>query len=391
MKRGMAIWFVSAIVLLQAAAGFEIATVYYLGDCLPSSSPIGYISDDPALYVVAVPATRHQGWFTQDEVDRALRLYMPRTYDQLAEGDLILLSDVRADTLSTRWLTWFSRGIVEDGLSLMMIGGILSFGGYTDSPSWGMTTIGPLLPVELVERETVDIDWRPEIVTPEDPLISALPWRSCPHFGGYNRVGRKEGAKLLATTNDNERNPFMAFSNVGSGRSFAFCTDWTPGWGVEFMKWDYYPDFTVYSVYYSLGRRVPQDLQLMHRVRAEFVGYTMERSVLVSLLDFVARLGGNTVPLENEISSAQVERERADALYLEQDYEGCLEALEDAKAELKRISEDSMRVKERALMWIWMVEWLVVTATAMVCGFVLWTLMVKRRLYREVSATRSRS
>ncbi len=49
---------------------------------------------------------------------------------------------------------------------------------------------------------------------------------------------------------------------------------------------------------------------------------------------------------------------------------------------------ESVRIRRRALMWIYLTEWLVVTGTAMFCGFVLWTLMVKRRLYREIETTK---
>ena len=48
----------------------------------------------------------------------------------------------------------------------------------------------------------------------------------------------------------------------------------------------------------------------------------------------------------------------------------------------------AMLLKDRALMWIYLVEWLTVLGTLLLCGFLLWGLMVKRRLYREAGATR---
>ncbi len=367
----------------------EIPKVYYLGDCLPSSSPIGYISDDPALDVIAVPATAHEGWFTKVEVARALRLYLPRTYEQLIEGNMMLLSDVRADTILPKWLNWFTRSIEEDGMSLMMIGGILSFGGYSGSPSWEITSIGPLLPVGLIEQGLGDISWKPVVAAPDDPLMTALPWSTCPHFGGYNKVTLKEGAKLLAETNDEGRNPFMVIWTVGTGLSFAFCTDWTPGWGVDFREWEFYADFTVYSVYYGLGREVPQDLELMHLLRADIVGYRTERDILISLINFVEKVGANTVSLEAMIRDADLIRKEAGELYVLQDYEGCVATLGTAREELKDIELEAVKVKSRALLWIWMVEWLVVTSTLMITGFILWTVMIRRRLYREVGTTRT--
>jgi hypothetical protein len=55
--------------------------------------------------------------------------------------------------------------------------------------------------------------------------------------------------------------------------------------------------------------------------------------------------------------------------------------------ELDRIAEDSMELKDETLFWIYVTQWLTVTSAALICGFVLWSLMV-RRAYREVGVTR---
>jgi hypothetical protein len=60
----------------------------------------------------------------------------------------------------------------------------------------------------------------------------------------------------------------------------------------------------------------------------------------------------------------------------------------EALALMDRAEEVADRVKGNALLWIYITEWLVTTATVMFCGFVLWTLMVRRRLYAEVGTTR---
>ncbi len=377
------------VFLLPLCEAVEIPRFYYLGDCLPASSPIGYLQDDPALDVIAVPATAHQGYFTTQEVARALRIYMPRTYAELLGGRMVLLSDVRADSLPVKYLDWFSRSITEEGMTLMMIGGILSFGGYSDSPSWDTTSVGPLLPVALVERTTVGASWKPVVVSRDDPLMAALPWATSPFFLGYNKVTLKEGAKLLAETSD-VANPFMAVWDIGTGRTFAFCTDWTPGWGAEFMRWAYYPDFTVYSVYYVMGREVPQDLDMMHRIRLAITTYGAQRDTISSLIAFVERVGANTGSLERLIGEADDLRMDAGRLYVLQDYPGCLEGLKTAQEELAAIEAEAMKVRSRTMLWIWMVEWFVVTATLMIAGSTLWALMVKKRLYREMGTTRSR-
>ena len=48
----------------------------------------------------------------------------------------------------------------------------------------------------------------------------------------------------------------------------------------------------------------------------------------------------------------------------------------------------AMKLKDEALMWVYAVEWLATSATFIFCSFILWSLMARKRLYREVSTTR---
>lgn len=52
--------------------------------------------------------------------------------------------------------------------------------------------------------------------------------------------------------------------------------------------------------------------------------------------------------------------------------------------------EEAIEFKNRALFWVYVTEWLVVTGTLLASSFVVWTLIVKGGLYREVEQTRLR-
>jgi len=55
---------------------------------------------------------------------------------------------------------------------------------------------------------------------------------------------------------------------------------------------------------------------------------------------------------------------------------------------LDDFEKDAIDLKNMALLWVYVIEWSIVTATALIAGFVLWSLMVRRKLYQEVGATR---
>jgi hypothetical protein len=62
--------------------------------------------------------------------------------------------------------------------------------------------------------------------------------------------------------------------------------------------------------------------------------------------------------------------------------------LKSAMEILDEASEKAYKLKDEALLWVYVTEWLVVASTGMICGFILWTVMVRRSLYREIDQTK---
>jgi len=113
-----------------------------------------------------------------------------------------------------------------------------------------------------------------------------------------------------------------------------------------------------------------------------------EKALLIGLSEFVDAFGANSLSLDVGLESVATMKAEADSLYLGQDYEAALAMLGRIMEEVRELGAEAVRIKNQALMWIFVIEWLVVTSTAIVCGLALWALMVRRRLYREVKMTR---
>ncbi len=62
--------------------------------------------------------------------------------------------------------------------------------------------------------------------------------------------------------------------------------------------------------------------------------------------------------------------------------------MESLLIDLNQAEARMIELKDQAMFWIHLVEWLVITATVMISGLATWTLMVRRRLYREVQTLR---
>ena len=138
---------------------------------------------------------------------------MPETPSELFAYDAIILSNVPRDALSDQHLAWIDDWIGRRGGGLCMVGGPNSFA----SGRWNDTSVGKMLPVELVSAGR---DWEESIATVDPVTDGAIHpiWhissddvqnrallKTLPDFRGNNRIGRvKPGAEVLARTTSPE-------------------------------------------------------------------------------------------------------------------------------------------------------------------------------------------
>jgi len=361
----------------------------YIGDCY-GKTPFYYLQEEPMFQVTPIPASLHESRFTWEEMKRSLRRYMPRTYREHAgKYDLVLLSDTGFGLFSPAQLMWFKRGVVEGGQGILMVGGYQSFGGKAPEPSWGGSSVEDVLPVSCLDGQVWETgSFIPVPVDQQAGFSSALPWKGVKPFLGMNIVKTKETAVEILSPSSGPKGPLLVYWEVGNGSGLANTPDLTPGWGREFMLWEFYPDYVSDLLYLLARLRVPQDVGMMHSVRTALLEYREERSLLLSLADFMGKFGATTAPIERRLAELDGMKAEADHLYTEQDYEAVLSKMDELSASLKELGREAVRLKERALMWVFLSEWFAVSATLMICGYILWSLMIRRRLYREAGMTR---
>jgi hypothetical protein len=141
-------------------------------------------------------------------------------------------------------------------------------------------------------------------------------------------------------------------------------------------------------VYFIAGIGLPDDIELVHIARERMLRVIDERSYVLSILDFIERFGANSQKAIEKIGEAEEKRANAVSLFRDMRMTDSLSGLNDALETLDQAYELAMDARDRAMMWIFLVQWLVVTSTGLLCGFILWTVMIKRRLYRDVATTR---
>lgn len=273
-----------------------------------------------------------------------------------------------------------------------------------DAAPWTGTPVGDMLPVEGIPSTTSTYTFEHgvmKIVDADNEFMASLPWDTLiptmNSFRGSNRLILKPGAHLLAVLNyiylDESDNPFLATWLIGEGQTFAMGASWReglifPGRTGEFWDWEYYPDFVSNIPLYVAGVRIPTDYRGRHVYKTRFAEYWERRSILMATLEFVEKFGTRTSPLIPEINANDDRRKMAEALYIEQDFQGAIELLDDVHTRLNELGQESLKLMEQTMFWIWVIEYLTVTATIFTSSYIIWTLMVRHRLYKEVGLTR---
>ncbi len=379
--------------------------VLYVG-CIARSRPFWEMRNDPLFSLTFVQATLRDwaGWGPiqqaegESQVYRIVRLYMPRSYrDLCSRFDVIVLSNANREAVGPKNIEMLAAGVRDAGMGLFMAGGWETFGGAFARPPWGDTSVGELLPTIDVPDTWVqypNFGLRLVIDEWEHEFISSLPWkRENAYFMTdfhHNLVRTKEGSQTLAHVEGSSygNDPAMVTWDLQNGaRVFAYTGE------IYFFNrmnpvWTYYIDFGSNLMIYLDNRPVPQDIDLVHALRFKMSEIAIRKSLLLSLLEFCDRFGANTgkfVEAMDEIDQVILD---ARPQYFELRFEEALESYRNAGEMLADLEIKALELKDKALFWIYVIEWLAVTGTAMVCGLVLWSVMVRRKLYREVRMTR---
>jgi hypothetical protein len=364
------------------------------------------LDQDPAIsaFWLPVPGHSHIELLGEDPavLHRIMRIYMPRRVeDLLDEYNMIILHECPYGSLAYEtlwfkdtWIQMFVEAVEEHGISLEMWGGDASFGGGGEGfyTSWGESSLGPLLPVECLGDYNYQFatTQRVEFVDTASPL-ARLPWNSAPPIELNNQVKLKDGAHAIADV-------------VRAGVRWPYIFDWKYGEGfvvgetqvihsrgtlnLMVAYWDYFPDFITYLVYYGAGRDIPDDVILAKRVRNQILTHFSERSLAISVIDFAEKFGADVGEAHAYMTEIDDAHAGVEALYLQEDYVGCSDALEQIQGMWRDLSELAVELKDRALFWVYLIEYFAVAGTSMIGGTVLWLLMVRRRLYKEIGVTR---
>ncbi|MEO9176435.1 MAG: glutamine amidotransferase, partial [Gaiellales bacterium] len=172
----------------------------------------------------------------------------PLSLEGLAAWDVIVLSDIGADTLLLHPDVWLRGQRVPNRLQLLhdwvlgggglaMAGGYLSFQGIGGKARYRGTPIEAVLPCTIDpfdDRVEAPQGVEPVVVAGDHPILAGV-GGAWPALLGYNRVTLRPDATLLARVGDD---PMLAVGSAGAGRTLIWTSDIGPHWCPDtFCAW----------------------------------------------------------------------------------------------------------------------------------------------------------
>jgi len=370
--------------------------VLCIGDTSYGESPIlGWLSLDFVVQWQELP-TDVGGVMSDEAAKKVTRIYTPRTLERLVQSyDVLLLLEPRMEWFSGAEMRRF-RDSVELGVSSLLTL-------WPDSEGYLSlveSDLGPVYPQEFAPSFEADDNLPYHVLVERDnpPVLTPFLTLGIEKFAGDGTrpMHPKQGSTVWAWA---EKSSALGSSEDEYIISWTFgekkAETWVVGVDVD-EQWfsmgagnRYGGDIILNIFYYSVGKELPPNIELIHSIRDAFFRFNVEKKLVLAVLEFVDSFGANTAGLERKLAQADDGKEEAQRLYLESEYEACYDQIKLMAEGLAKLNEEAMAMKDRALFWVYLTEWSVVSGTSVLAGFALYSLMVRRRLYREVLVTRA--
>ncbi len=316
------------------------------------------------------------------------RVYYPRTRGMLIDQyDVMVFHDARIQHLTTRKLHDLDYAFREAEMTAFC--GLCLGWDY----AWEATILREVVPIS--EHGSVSPHFRSYKVdfrTNRHPVFTPFLKYGIEDVVGdqFTDMKVKQGATIWADI-------------VPYGQPWL--VSWRPGGGNPGMQWvvshifddwwteeknPYALDVATNMVFYSLEMDLISDIPARREARRMFRNIQTQKSIILSMIEWADNFGANSMPLANELMVIESSMGEAIDDYADQDYQPAIDFLESVSEEVRVISQEAASLKEEALFWVYLSEWLAVTSTAIISGLVLWSLMIRRRMQREVRVTRLR-
>jgi len=362
-----------------------------------------FFLSEPLTDPLVIPSRDLPGGYKEGR--KTVRVYFPRTYEDLASYDFIIFAGTDVLYFTQTQQRWIHDAIRDHGMGGLNSRSVLSGIYY---PQWVSSVAQKAFPND-VDAVIKGLWWKfhtsMQIVLNEDPALppvmtmfegKPIKWT----LSNYDAmvVRPRPGSTIWSWI----RGPFPELAipkpgytphliswKYGKGTTWT-CHDRLCNWWQDIDANPYGLDMIMNMVLYSTGRPLPKDIEVIHTIRRMFSEYQTRKRLILGTMELGEKFGASMSRAEERMVKLNDQYRDAMRSYLLQREEETLDKVTKLVASSKEADNIATRELRAALMWVYFINWLVVTGTLMISGFVVWTLMVRRRLYKEVVTTELR-
>jgi hypothetical protein len=318
------------------------------------------------------------------------RVYYPRTGRMLIDDyRAMIFRDARIQHFSPRMFRDLDYAFREAGMASV------TAHGPSWEHAWSISTLYELSPVDDFVIRFYN-PWRVSFRREREPVFLPFAELGMEKVVGdaYGTMEAKPGATIWADMQP-QNVPWLVSWRASGGSGgvqwvFAdkFDQQW---WGIAFGAREANPyglDLCTNLLLYSIGEPLIGDIHARRESRHLFTVFQGQKLLVLSMLEWAERFGASVLPLAKMLTELEEGADIAVDSYLEQDYDAAIGFMDSVNAQVVEISAEAVRLKDEAMLWVYISEWLTVTSVALLAGFVIWNLMVKRALYAETGRTK---
>jgi len=381
----------------------RIIKVLAMGKASSTPTLTQWLTSEPSTDPTII-ATRVWGSISGTDIRRYMRIYFPRNREEFENYEFVYMAQV-----DMSYITDAQARLIYEGLRDNPMGAAHTRSTMSAVSTYYMPWRDSILPeafpndVDAVIADERNFQGVPgQLVVRDDPGLPAIvkPYKSMiepiyPYYGGVNTVP-KPGSVILTYTRNNQGIGYPVPGQI----AHIFYWKWENSITFTFrdmvndLFWaapagnPYSLDVVANVIWWGTGRELPGDPLMVHDYRQLVSDYAIKKSLLTSLLDFAEVFGADSSRIYDMAVEPEEQRSSAAADYLDGDFPSAYDSMKVAMDLLGELEDEAALLKGRALFWVYLVQWLATTGSFMVAAFLLWTLMVRRSLYREVSTTR---
>jgi hypothetical protein len=388
--------FILIIPLLPTAVeGGDVSQIsgFLVGAMSPTITPFGALFvEDPQFTYSGYPVRYPLA--SVDDRRRTLRRYYPRTRDELIDNfDVMVFCEARIEHMTPRQFHDLDFAFREGA----MVGAASP--GLDWNAAFLSTILYHIMPVWQYDQYTENFPYRVVFRGERDPVFSPFVELGVERIVGNNFhvMSARAGATIWADIQPKGL-PWLVSMRPGGGNAgtmWIFTGRFDPPWWGLMHRYSgrnpYAIDIAANIVFYSMDMPKITDIFARRQARAMLSSFKTSKLLVIHMMEWADNFGANILPLSERLTAVEEEAQEAMEFYVEQEYDATISFMDSMADGIIDITDEAVRLKNQALFWVYISEWLVVSGVSLSTGTALWHLMVRRRIYRAVGSTRLRA